>query len=541
MSTVGWDEVLRVALLGAERAALPTVDATSDPRSLETLLAAVSADRTPENALLSAAGLLWQARRAGRPVPRRSTTAQPRIAPAESQPMLSRKASTMVARLARYSPMLFASWLEAVAARGCVAHFGVLTQLLDLGARNDALCAAIVRVLGHRGRWLALQNPEWSWAAPPRDEDVDAETIWRVGRREQRTAVLSRLRGVDPGRARALLESTWSKEGAEARIAFLEEMDINLNDDDEPFLEQALDTRHSSEREAVAELLARLPRSRLVTRMAHRLEALLAVGVDSSSRLPAHLKAKEALLVTLPATCDEAMTRDGMEVGTSNAQTGVGERAGLLLQMLSVVPPSHHVRRFGCSPRGLVDLAAGSEHARLLLNGLRSAAVLHGDAEMAGALVDAAVDAGYLSGTLTVFPLLEESVLSLLPPQRRAALAREALRPPLRDGHPALSLLNACTFPWDDALAKDFVRAVRASMRVSVGESDRVRSTLEKAVRWLPASCIEFAQMGWPLTDRVPAYTWTYSYNKFLDSLRLREEAWAALDDVVPPVPPPSA
>lgn len=544
MSGARWEDVLRVALLGTERASLPAGLAPipgGEAPALDPLVAAASVDRSPEHGLLAVAGLLWLARRAGRRVATRADDATFPLAPTECLPELGHRSVEIIDRFMHLETPLLDAWLEASAARGRLAPRLRLCALLDDGVEHCERRTRIAAVLGARGRWLAAQNPDWSWVAALHDAGTNPEETWRLGLLEERATVLGRLRATDPARARNLLRTTWSKDGGVARAVFIDALAVGLCDDDESFLEEALDDKRATVRTAAARLLARLPGSRLVARMTARLDRLLSLGVDPDLRLPAHLRGKETLFVALPNACDEAMLRDGMLAKAPHFRAGVGQRAWWLLQLLAAVPPSHHTRRFRREPRAIVDAAAGNEHARILLEGLRDATVMHADVEMATALVDAALDASSRRGANDVHPALDVALVRLLPPALRAARALEALRPPLRDDHPVLPLVEACDFPWDEALAQAFIRAIRASMGVPVGESQAVRRLLERAVLSFPTSCIGFAGMGWPLTERVPAASWVHAYDTFLEVLRLREEAWAALDDVLAPDRPVSA
>lgn len=544
MSDVRWQDVFRVALLGTERARLPEplpplegVDGTT----LDGLLTGARVGSSPEHGLLAAAGLLWQARRAGRRVGVRPGNAPLALAPPEVVAVLGPRSAEVIDYFTRTESPLLDPWLDAAAARGRVAPYLRLCALLDLGVVDRARRARIFKVLGERGRWVAAQNPAWGWVRAFEEDVIAPDETWRLGLMEERTTVLERLRAVDPARGRALLQTTWSKDGASSRAAFIDALAVGLSEDDEPFLELALDDKRSTVRVAAARLLVRLPASRLVTRMKARLDPLLSLGIDVDAHLPVHLRGKETLFVALPKACDEGMLRDGVLPKVPYYRDGIGERTWWLLQMLRAVPPAHHVRRFRRDSRALVAAASGNEHARHLLDGLYEATVTHGDCDMAVALVDAMLEADSSPASGDVYPALGVSLARLLPPALRSARAQQTLRPPLRNGHPALPLLEGCDFVWSDDLAKAFVRAIRASMRVPVGESEAVRSLLAGAVLRVPASCVDFAKMGWPLTERVPPWTWAHAYDQFLEALRYREEAWAALDDVLPSDDPPSA
>ena len=136
-------------------------------------------------------------------------------------------------------------------------------------------------VLGERGRWLAARNPDWSWVA---DE----------GRAEQaadRVSAVAALRHADPDAGRALVEQTWSTDGAQHRAAAVAALVVGLGPADEPFLERCLDDRAKSVREEACRLLDRLPGSARAARMADRLRPLLtysrhAAQAPGASRCP---------------------------------------------------------------------------------------------------------------------------------------------------------------------------------------------------------------------------------------------------------------
>ena len=70
--------------------------------------------------------------------------------------------------------------------------------------------------------------------------------------------------------------------------------------------------------------------------------------------------------VALPESCDAAMVRDGVE---PKAHPAVGEKAGWLLQMLSVVAPATWPALWNAAPADLVRAAGASEWQQVLLLG----------------------------------------------------------------------------------------------------------------------------------------------------------------------------
>ena len=181
-------------------------------------------------------------------------------------------------------------------------------------------------LLGERGRWLAAQNPEWSWVTGTSGE---GDNVWETGDRAARLAYLRKVRETQPGRARELLISTWKVEPAEDRAAFIAVLETGLSQDDEAFLEAALDDKRKEVRRKAAALLARIPGSALVTRMTERTLPLLRFTSPESGGVMKLKKSKPAALeVTLPAECDKAMQRDGGDDGESAWRVANEQEAG---------------------------------------------------------------------------------------------------------------------------------------------------------------------------------------------------------------------
>src|SRR6185437_16208150 len=92
----------------------------------------------------------------------------------------------------------------------------------------------------------------------------------------------------DPASGRALVEATWSSDGARYRAAFIAGLGTGLSTDDEPLLNQALSDRSFEVRRVATELLARLPGSEAARR--------------ASSRAAAAVRLYGTTLVTTPPT-----------------------------------------------------------------------------------------------------------------------------------------------------------------------------------------------------------------------------------------------
>jgi hypothetical protein len=227
--------------------------------------------------------------------------------------------------------------------------------------------------LGRRAVWLAARNPSWQLrdiAASPSEER------WSNGTLAERVAELSALRATDPAAARGWIEKTWDVDPPEAREAFVRVLLNGLSSADEPFLETALRDKRKAVRTGALECLARLPASAHALRNLERVDPLVVFDPPTTGLL-GKLK-KRRLHVELPAALDKAAARDGLEASPP-ASRKIGERAGWLVQMVSLVPPSHWTARFDCDPRTLIDAIADTEYSAELLSALTEAAIRHAD------------------------------------------------------------------------------------------------------------------------------------------------------------------
>ena len=282
-----WGQLRAAALVGTARREVPPLPA----------LGLVPRDgATREEALLDAAALGDAVRRAGRvadPAP------EPDVpAPAETLAVAPSDAVQILELLVTQGPVGGASrgvltvhWFDTAAAAGRVVPPRLLPQVLDL-ATTSAVRRAARPVLGERGRWLAARNPDWSWVAGEGRADQAADRVTQV----------AALRHADPDAGRALVEQTWSTDGAQHRAAAVAALVVGLGPADEPFLERCLDDRAKSVRQEACRLLDRLPGSARAARMADRLRPLLSYSGGLRKRLD----------VLLPDDPDGSATRDGL-------------------------------------------------------------------------------------------------------------------------------------------------------------------------------------------------------------------------------------
>jgi hypothetical protein len=391
-----------------------------------------------EQVLLRAAAAVSLYQRAGQ-LPEARGEPLPPPCERDEQPRCSPHAGQRLALMlqGQYQEVL-PEWLAAVARAGQRVPENLLPDLLDLGRAQSDLRDAIGPVLGQRGRWLAAQNPDWDYGATG---DGDDETLWQTGRRAARRALLQRLRGQDPARARELLAATWAEETPEDRAAFLSTLQTGLSRADEPFLEEALDDRRKEVRRTAADLLARLPESGLSQRMLERVRPLLTLTAGRKPRVE----------VALPEACDKAMIRDGIEPKPPSRQ---GEKAWWLQQMLGAIPPATWSQASGQKPAEWIQAAGRGEWRALLLQGWADAAQRHGDAD-------------WIEALLTELLKQREAVdlpalFRALPPSRQEAFVLTVLRsnPSLQPDQPAHGFLPSCQHPWSEELSRAVLQSL---------------------------------------------------------------------------------
>jgi hypothetical protein len=518
-----WEGLVAAALVGTERKADPVPPAEG---ALGAALSGISVPE-PERAVLSglATAGLW--RRAGRrPSPAAEIAPEP--AGPETQPRCSSAAAEHLAViLGGTHKDLLEEWLAAAAVRGFRAPERLLPQLLDAGATSTAIREPLFRVLGERGRWLVAQHPMWRYASGSNLEfDLGApdhaSESWQTGSRDARAVLLRELRDRDPAAGRELLASTWKQERADDRATFLEVLETGLGREDEPFLEAALDDRSQTVRKSAVEVLSRLPGSAYQQRMWERVKGLVTLRKVLLST---------SLKVALPAQCDAAMARDGVNPKPPDYGKKIGEKAYWLRQMLSCVPPSRWTEEWRLSPAQILELAAKSDSKELLLESWTAATGRFRDPDWAEAILQSQ-SARSLRGGVSSIQWLgparrERLVMGLL--QRHGAV----LRP--NASSPTIGLLLECQHPW----SVEFSLAVLDSLRRSITDEPvpypwPVRNALEQCGRWMSPTLAGEAENGWP-THLKGWESWERPVADLIATLHFRREMHAAFADASAP------
>ena len=367
MST--WQDLVRAALIGTERTAVPAVAVPGVPDS-------PGAADDPAALLLDRAALLTVARRGGR-LPERAEpppAAEPDAAPAVGAAAGRRLALILSGEHAD----LLTEWLTAAVARGRRAPAALLPALLERVRRvvpaDPELRRLAAAAGGSRARWLAGLNRDWKFVTA---RTLPGHDAWRLGSTVQRRGYLAALRATDPGAARDLIAGGWAAAAPDERVMFVKALAGGLSLADEPLLEAALDDPNAWVRTMAAEVLAALPGSALARRMAER--ALGCLSLHQGAR-------GTRLVVIAPAQCDAAMRRDGVGPGPIAGISHPSGQANLVAEVLARTPLRTWTDAFGRPPEQIIALPSGG-WASVLLAGWSQAAMAQRDQDWMKTLI----------------------------------------------------------------------------------------------------------------------------------------------------------
>jgi hypothetical protein len=530
-----WEQLLGSAVLGVERRTFTPPPAEG---ALGDLLEQLLSTTDSEGALLGAAAMVALVRQIGRRATLDDTPSPATCEPDELPACSPRAARHLATMLGGTHRALLPEWLAALSSAGRRAPAALLPDLLELGRTQADMRAAILPALDRRGRWLALQNPDWSYASVElKVKSLELKdsagsvtdqllafnsqllTEWETGSRPARLLLLAEQRKSAPALARGLVESTWATERADDRAAFLAALAVGLSIDDQPLLEGALDDRSKEVRRAAAALLTGLPDSQRAQRMLARALPLLAWIPAEKARMLGLRQGQPARLeITLPNACDQAMLRDGIEPKPPVGRQDLGEKAWWLFQILRAIPPAIWSQRFNVTPAELIEAAARGEWHALLHEAWGAAAITFQDPAWAESL-------------LRANPRQSELLVTLAPARQEAlllAMLRGNVAPLPK--HPVLGLLRQTRHRWSAELTRAVLGAVRRHMRATnAGNDHQLRSAITEdfALRLPPAMLNEIAD-GWP-DDEAARERWQGVIDQLLISLQFRRDMLDAL------------
>ncbi len=504
-----WQELVKTAVVGTQRQQLKIVP--QDNQLGEVLSLLDSNDK--EGSLLSAAGAIAVYQKAGKLITIDNKQVL-KTCELDDLPCCNQVSEQHLGMIlnGEYNVIL-PEWLKVAASAKKIVSPRYLPELLTLGKQQNNLRKYILPVLGKRGIWLAAQNPEWNYIL---GEDTDK--IWKNGSLEARKNLLEELRQSAAEKGRRQLQNIWNKERAPERACLLSALEFGLSIDDEKFLKDALEDRSKQVRDVAARLLAQIPESKLVKRMIKRVNPLL--NLDQNS-----------IKVTLPKKCTLEMTQDGID--ESKYIPSLGEKASLLLQMLSCVPPSIWSDMWGKTPDELITIVKNSKWERLFLEAWVIATIRSHDTKWAEALLKISVR---LYKNLNNVDELIKKLLNILSYSQVQTLILDVLQQfpntPFNSANPAFPLLIYTPHIWN----KEISQAVILSIKSCIENNHQVNnwqfgSALEKFYLQMEPSVFKKAveTLNFESSENIHVSVME-AIDKFLVKLQFRFEMREALN-----------
>lgn len=498
-----WEELVKIALIGTDRAAIPAhlikkiMDLGLDP------------NLTPEQLLLELAA--WQA-------PRQKAGWQPPAFTGRVPPLTEPETGTICSPVSNRHLQKILSGEFALALPEFLREVEKnqkrlppehLPELIAQGKADAELWKQIEPLLGPRGKWLLRMNPLWSELS-----DNMPSIEWDSASSEQRLKLLRALRRQDPQQALVLVRSTWREDDLRSRIGILQNLSIGLSPDDEGFLESCLDDKRKEIRLHAAALLSAVESSAYVGRMFERAVASFRIKK----------KKKEKLSVNLPNSLDPSALRDGLGARTDNRPGGL--KAGWLGQMMEAVPPGRWERHFDKTADEVFELFIRSDWAPTILQALVRAAQRYKNEKWIALLLRFWLNRGEQSRwqDFNGYPLLQ-----LLTPKlfNQAAIAAFDAHPALpEEKAPLMELLKAGNFAWEDKLLAQWLRALQdwlSSAQSGYWEGFQYRIILQKAAYYCHPSHAKTIKRSFSAADRRWS-GWEKQINQFVEILEFRNE-----------------
>ena len=502
------DTIVTMAIVGTGQ--INNKDITTGT-PVDSISAQLSDDDTERKLLLTAGAwsIYRQVGRLSKPAP-----AVPQPAPKENLSACSSQVTTLLESLLRREhDDVLPEALERLKQLGQRLPYELLPAALTYGSQSKEIRPALIAALGERGRWLSRFNPAWSWVAQFLADTVEtlpaeAETIWQEGTIGQRCEILRRLRAVDPAKARDWLADVWKQEKAEARNKFLETFEVGLSSEDEAFLEKALDDRSEGVRTTASQFLARIPTSALVERMLARADAMLVYSNGTFT-------------VKAPKDIDKMWLRDGITTEPKGAEG----KGWYLMQVISLVPPTHWEERFSATPAQLITAAQQHKRKNELLLSWSYATMLHQGTQWAVPLWQWLCEhreRRLIRGTYS------SEIHTALASQVPQVEAEHYIQQFPADSPQWQAALPTLTRIWSEAFAEEYLQRLRNYVDTLKTQMQPVTSwntTFAHAALSLPPSCFDAAMEPWDLPEENHWQThyWRHELTTFSELIRIRK------------------
>ena len=377
-----------------------------------------------------------------------------------------------------------------------------------LQVSSKPLRAALLPVIGERGRWLARFDDNWHWAAEqavdelPRDEAA-LEQLWNDGAVETRVAVLAHAQELSRQLAQRLLQATWPTEKAEVRLEFLNAIARTITAEEIPFLESLTKDRSAAVRARASELLCRLDDSPTAEKFIAWTDETLAPATPKKSLVSKLRQIAGGAALTLAVTPPTEYRAEWHELGiTEKPLAGMGNRAYWLIQLIRRVRPAHWEDRLSATPSQLISAVRGDDFGPQVIQAWSEAAELFAAADWAIALTDYWLGASGNEKDQTHAlhrSLWLPKLLQVMPPDERESVVERLIGGDDTLAHIGITL-GALSSPWSRAFTKELLKRVRRELSRTTNNEHLMfwAATLPTAAVAIPPESFADALHDWP-------------------------------------------
>jgi len=500
-----WKELVRVALIGTDRAKL----SPELLKGLEGLGVDTSQDAT--QVLLEGASMLSLVNKTqGQLKDWKGTLSSP--SKLDSINPCSAKSSSHLSLIlsGNYEAALSEFLSHLINNKKCIPP-EMLPDLLDQCLTNPELWQKLRFTIGERGEWLIKQNSVWqSLTAVPQ------KIHWETGSKDQRITLLKHLRKKETGKVIPIIKETWEEDSLKERTDFIETLKINLSKKDETFLENCLDHNRKEIRRVAANLLTLLPNSKLGQRMFDRLKNLIILKKGAEKKLN--------LEISLPENNIDELIRDGIDPSAQLYKGGI--KASRLGQMVAIVPPTLWEAHFKKNTEETLQLFIQSNWSELILHALSEATIKHKNESWMEAILSFWLKNHERPRWNNFKP---KNLLEMLPAHLFNQLALESLK--IKDNifdenAPITEILKSSDHSWENELTLKVIQKMQDWITGASGDywsGWHLQTILKQAAYACNPNLYETLQKGWATNSYIWT-SWERDIENFLSILKFRKD-----------------
>ena len=309
-----WDELAKASLFGADRYELQA--ALRD--SLQKI--GINKNETPARAILEGAAIYRNLQRAGFPLRQMERPSGDLIqVDAKLKKHTAHSANYLRQILSGKHQKALSEYLQLLVEYNIQIPPEQLPFIFDISLRNKTIWRIIQPLIQEQEQWLLAQNPAWIALA-----EFDEVSRWEDAAFEEKLGMIRFLTRNRPEFAIQLMIKDWTLLKHQDKQKMLSVLEVNLNEQDETFLESCLKDSRKEVRLAAARLLLIIPASQL--------QQKLIEGIKDTVK-----QVKGQVILPSGKGLEENFKTLGVDF--SDKAMKVGQFTSVILNMISWLPP----------------------------------------------------------------------------------------------------------------------------------------------------------------------------------------------------------